>query len=195
MSVKKNWHLPDALLGCIVGYLDITCDVFFPWLQNAWEKASVLEHVPFVDESKNAGVKHLINTQLHKVPFVYESKNAGVKHLINTQLHSLHDQPAIVLENGTKMWYRRGVLHRDRDQPAVEDNVHGVKKWFRNGLLHRNKDRPAIVYSTGKKEWFSQGMRHRDGGRPAVEGAERRTTSMKIVKTREWWVNGERHRG
>lgn len=47
-------------------------------------------------------------------------------------------------ENGDKYWYKKGLLHRDGDLPAVELS-NGTKAWYKDGLLHRDDDLPAIV--------------------------------------------------
>src|SRR6185312_4621469 len=90
-------QLPTALLSEIVGYLDITHDVFFPSLQGTWEKQSLVQHTRFT-----------------------EGYGKGTQHLVNGQLHSLHDHPAIEYDNGTKKWCWRGLLHRANDNPAIE---------------------------------------------------------------------------
>mgnify|MGYP006876336422 FL=1 len=46
------------------------------------------------------------------------------------------DGPTITYPNGTKMWYKDGLLHNDNG-PAI---VHydGTEEWYQNGVLHRN---------------------------------------------------------
>ncbi len=43
-----------------------------------------------------------------------------VSRLYKGQLNSYKDEPAIVYQNGDKVWYRDGNVHRDNDKPAVE---------------------------------------------------------------------------
>ena len=38
--------------------------------------------------------------------------------------------------DGNRMWFRRGLLHREGG-PAIE-RADGTKAWFRDGLLHRD---------------------------------------------------------
>ena len=62
-----------------------------------------------------------------------------------------------VYNNGSKIWYLNGKLHRE-DGPAVEyDN--GDKIWFLNCKLHR-EDGPAIEYVNGYKEWYLRGKQY-----------------------------------
>ena len=69
--------------------------------------------------------------------------------------------------DGSRFWYRNGLLHRD-DGPAIE-YANGDRYWYRNGKLHR-EDGPAMEHADGSSEWFRNGERHRDDG-PAVEHA------------------------
>lgn len=39
--------------------------------------------------------------------------------------------PALILKDGTKVWYRNGKIHRD-DGPAIEDST-GLRSWYLNG--------------------------------------------------------------
>jgi len=133
MSRRKLSLLPTALLGEIVGYLDITSDVFFPQLQAKWEQTSRIEQVPFLE-------------------FVV----SGIKQLVNGQLHSLHDEPTMTLTNGTKKWHWRGVLHRAHDKPAVECH-NGDKEWYWRGKLHRGNGKPAIINCRGGNWWYRHG--------------------------------------
>lgn len=84
-------------------------------------------------------------------------------------------------EDGTKVWFRDGKLHRD-DGPAVEC-ANGDKFWYRNGQLHRD-DGPAVESSNGDNEWYHDGRRHRENG-PAIERAD---------GTKNWYRKGKLHR-
>jgi len=88
------------------------------------------------------------------------------------------DKPYEVDTDGTKRWYKNGVLHRE-DGPAVE-YVNGTKNWYKNGLLHRD-DGPAIEGANGAKYWYKNGEYHREDG-PAVEGAN---------GAKYWYKNGK----
>jgi len=59
-----------------------------------------------------------------------------------------------VYDNGDKLWYFNGNLHR-KDGPAIE-NATGTKVWFLNGKYHR-VDGPAIEYAGGNKYWYLNG--------------------------------------
>ena len=45
-------------------------------------------------------------------------------------------------------------------------DANGTKRWYKNGLLHRD-DGPAVIWSDGRQEWWKDGNWHRDDG-PAV---------------------------
>jgi len=57
--------------------------------------------------------------------------------------HSFDDEPAIICNDGTKYWYKDGLLHRDNHKPAVIC-YDGNKYWYKDGLLHRDNHKPAI---------------------------------------------------
>ena len=58
--------------------------------------------------------------------------------------------------NGTKYWYNeQDQFHRERG-PAIE-RVDGTKEWWRNGLLHREGG-PAVEWANGDKSWFLNGQ-------------------------------------
>lgn len=61
-------------------------------------------------------------------------------------LHRL-DGPALLLVDGSKLWFDEGMYHRD-DGPAVEWSV-GNNAWYLHGRLHR-VDGPAIDYGNHK---------------------------------------------
>lgn len=86
-----------------------------------------------------------------------------------------------ILEDGTKEYYRNGLLHRDNDLPAVEC-AHGTKFWFKNGKLHRDNNLPAMEYYDGDKEWYKDGQPHREDG-PAQDFIK--------VGLKRYWYNGK----
>ena len=100
----------------------------------------------------------------------------------DTLFHREYDEPAIIYQDGTKVWCRRGQRHRDGDQPALI-RANGTKMWYQHGGVHRNGDQPAIVWADGAKEWYQYGQRHRDGDLPAITYAD---------GTQEWWIRGKR---
>ena len=57
-------------------------------------------------------------------------------------------------DNGTKVWWVDGKLHRT-DGPAVEW-ADGSKVWHLNDKLHRT-DGPATEYADGTKVWWVDG--------------------------------------
>jgi len=101
-------------------------------------------------------------------------------------LYRVDDQPAIIRADGTKEWYKDGVLHRGNNKPAIE----GIgKKWFRawykNGILHRDNDKPAVITIFGKnkmcQEWYVNGLRHRNNKQPAI---------LEHTGNNYWYENG-----
>jgi hypothetical protein len=72
-------------------------------------------------------------------------------------LHSIYDEPAVIIKNGDKKWYRSGLLHRDNDLPAIVRDG-GYQYWFQNGLIHRDNDEPAMIGYLGYREWYENGM-------------------------------------
>lgn len=83
-----------------------------------------------------------------------------------------------VQPDGTVLWYRQGVLHRDNG-PAVEC-PNGEQRWFQSGREHRENG-PAIVRPNGSRQWFRDGKLHREDG-PAVDGPD---------GAKKWYLNGE----
>jgi len=47
------------------------------------------------------------------------SPDGDVETRINGELWSIQDNPAVLKENGCRMWYQNGRRHRDNDLPAV----------------------------------------------------------------------------
>lgn len=64
---------------------------------------------------------------------------------LNGVPHSI-DSPAVITEDGTKIWYQYGVKHRLKG-PAVEYSD-GTKEWWVAGFRHR-KNGLAIEYPDG----------------------------------------------
>ena len=75
--------------------------------------------------------------------------------------HSVMSE-VVTYPNGTKEWYNSyDELHREDGPAAIW--YEGTKQWFRDGLLHR-QDGPAIIYSPmfqqlrkTKIRWFLKG--------------------------------------
>lgn len=70
--------------------------------------------------------------------FYQTKKLNGVPHAV--------ESPAVITEDGTKIWYQYGVKHR-LDGPAVEHSD-GTKEWWVAGYRHRKKGL-AIEYPDG----------------------------------------------
>lgn len=104
----------------------------------------------------------------------------------NGRLHSIDDQPAIIYDNGDRMWFKHGVKHRDNDKPAEE--LSSYDAWWQNGEMHRDGDKPAVD-SGDEKIWYKHGLVHRDHDLPAVT---RTTFNGSVIK--EWYKNGKKHR-
>jgi len=69
-----------------------------------------------------------------------------------SELHSFNDKPAIVWDDGSKWWYKKGELHRE-NKPAIESV--GARWWYKEGGLHRI-DGPA-VFCSGADYWYYEG--------------------------------------
>lgn len=96
------------------------------------------------------------------------------------------DGPALTMPNGTKKWYRHGVLHRI-DGPALEF-ANGSKHWYQNGLRHR-EDGPAVKLANGDLQWWLNGDLHREDG-PAFIVQE----TDQYCSIQQWFKNGYCHR-
>ena len=62
-------------------------------------------------------------------------------------------------QNGTKYWFKNGLLHRDNDLPAIV-YTNGTKEWYKNDKPHRDNDQPAIIRANGTKYWFKNGVEY-----------------------------------
>ena len=62
----------------------------------------------------------------------------------------------IVSPNGTKTWRHNeeGYFHRELDPAVILSD--GTHMWYLNGKKHR-EDGPAIIWSSGTEEWFLNG--------------------------------------
>jgi hypothetical protein len=68
----------------------------------------------------------------------------------NGYLHR-DDGPAIIYEDGTKIWLQHNKRHLD-DGPAVEWG-NGGKSWWQRGKCHR-VDGPAVELPDGSTLWY-----------------------------------------
>jgi hypothetical protein len=58
------------------------------------------------------------------------------------------------------MWYVDGFRNSVNDQPAVIRGD-GTKVWYKNDLIHRDND-PAVVYPDGREEWWTNGVKREE---------------------------------
>jgi hypothetical protein len=88
-------------------------------------------------------------------------------------LHSFLCHPALLYfsnNNGLfgeltgKGWYKKGVVHRDKNLPAEIFYKNGqieVESWYKKGLKHRGGGLPAYIeYENGQinyQEWYENG--------------------------------------
>ena len=72
------------------------------------------------------------------------------------QLHNRDDEPAEILADGTRRWFKNGRQHRDDDKPA-ETRKNGTQIWYRNGRKHRDGNKPAEINSSGSCLWYKEG--------------------------------------
>ena len=70
----------------------------------------------------------------------------------NGKLHR-ENGPAVVRENGSRVWYFNGEQYRV--------NGPGDKQWYLNGKLHRENG-PAVEYSDGYKAWYINGTNYNE---------------------------------
>ena len=102
----------------------------------------------------------------------------------NGLLHSFDDQPAMIDDFGTQLWYRDGVVHRDGDLPAYvgDQDFDETQRWYKNGVLHREGG-PVAIEDSGLQgiyqEWWFEGRRHRVGGPAFISN-----------RGSDWWENG-----
>jgi hypothetical protein len=101
-----------------------------------------------------------------------ETFNSEGKH------HSFNNEPAIIMANGTKFWYKDGEMHRDNDEPSFIDGT--TKMWHKDGILYRDNDLPAFI-SSAWTLWYKNGVIHRDNNKPAAINS----------KEKRWYINGK----
>ena len=90
---------------------------------------------------------------------------------INGKIHSYNDNPAVILSNDVKKWYKNGKLHRDDDKPAVIDPNYNIKCWFKENKYCRENNKPNIIQEFSNYVGYGwrnhNGIYHRISG-PAV---------------------------
>lgn len=98
----------------------------------------------------------------------------------------------VVQEDGTAIWYKDGVVHRD-DGPAIE-RQDGTLEWYFEGLRHNDRA-PAVISADGERQWFQLGrqlteaefeeMRRREIEeivRPFLEGTDKKVVVNRPLK-------------
>ena len=88
----------------------------------------------------------------------------------NNFLHSYDNKPALE-NNGEKLWYKHGKLHRKGDKPAVvkygEDKKVIRKEYWFNGSLHRANGKPAVI-DKDEELYLVNGDYHREDNKPSI---------------------------
>lgn len=88
----------------------------------------------------------------------------------------------VLRPDGTKQWFKDGLMHRDEKDGPAEVWADGTKQWRLNGFLHR-VDGPARELPSGSCSWYKDGLCHKEDG-PAVARAD---------GTKEWWLDGNQY--
>lgn len=110
----------------------------------------------------------------------------------NDHLHN-EDGPAVIFENGHKLWYLWDCLIKEElpngelinhDKTNVEETEYFIKH-YKYGKLHLIEG-PAVIYENGDKYWYQYGRLHRDDDKPSIEFSN---------GEKRWFKNGVIHRG
>jgi len=96
--------------------------------------------------------------------------------------------PAVIMRNGTIMYFKHGVLHRE-DGPAVLNINQKKISWYKDGKLHR-EDGPAFLGSNWHSgltqiTFFIEGKKHRLDGPAEIE-------KLQNITVKEYYIKGER---
>ena len=194
-------NLPTNILGLIVSYLDRCEDI---------PTRDILVDDLSEDEKKEVDIVWLKNTTIvcSQDP---SDDTIAEQWTMNGKLHRERAEGdlraegvpyAIIYRNGTRIWYRNGKKHRDRDLPAVLYGNEPVKndcEWWVDGKRHRDTiDEngallPAVDNFFGK-EWWIDGERHRGtGSDPRGEGPD--PALIYYDGNQKWFRHGKLHRG
>lgn len=151
------------------------------------DKSKILDR-SILKNSLTKDKKSITSEPNEELKDTYETDVDGNLNMYNlfNELHSFGDLPAVVYNDGSKEWYKNGILHRDGDKPAVISN--GMKVWYKNGQIHRDGDKPAVIRNDGVKQvliYYKNGQIHRDNFKPAIVDFN--------DKTIEFVVNGKYH--
>ena len=83
-----------------------------------------------------------------------KSKYRTEYHNSDDKLHRDNDLPAIIWPDGTEIWYRNNLCHRDNGPAVIWSD--GTQVWYRNGKRHRDNG-PAVIRVSGTQEWYQNG--------------------------------------
>jgi hypothetical protein len=112
-------------------------------------------------------------------------------------LHGEDDEPAVELrshkppfEVRERKWYRKGLLHRGDDRPAIVTST--MRAWYKDGCRHREHNQPALVFEgSGEVRYYVRGALHRtDGPASRLLGSGRETAPLPLA----WYFKGRLHR-
>ncbi len=111
-------------------------------------------------------------------------------HLLHRESDENGEQPAVIQTNGTKKYYKFGLLHRSTDEPAIIWSD-GDLSYYKNGKAHRDNDsfgnsQPSFIKTNRYYEYHFNGLLHRDGDLPAIDHIE--------VDSVFYYKNGMKHR-
>jgi len=84
-----------------------------------------------------------------------------------------------VYNNGSKIWYLNGKLHRE-DGPAIEKS-NGIIYWYLNGKRHR-EDGPAVECANGDKLWYLNGEEYTEAEFNAKTNPDKELSVAEIEK-------------
>lgn len=93
------------------------------------------------------------NNCLEKPRIVSCTVNESGKH------HSHNDEPAVIFDDGTKLWFSNGSNHRENKPAKIW--LDGCREWYFDDALHR-EDGPACSYPEDhddKRWWCLKGDR------------------------------------
>ena len=61
------------------------------------------------------------------------------------------------LNNGIRMVKNMYLEIKYKDGTIRRKYQNGTKRWFKNGIIHRDNDLPAYIGSNGTKAWYKNG--------------------------------------
>ena len=73
----------------------------------------------------------------------------------NWNQHRDEDEPALIWKDGSVVYYKNGVKHRDGKPAVIFPD--GYEEWWVNGIQHRD-DGPAITWPNEKRFYIVNGV-------------------------------------